>query len=119
MVNQDCDIPGEKYFLYVHPRTIGAAVKLAKKRGKLQKHDERGGIVDVVADLKLLKLYSERKNNVDPSDVALLTMIWYTNPCEDDNKKKARMLGEIKKEFRKVGLNFSDYKYDFINEYLW
>jgi len=109
------DAKGEEYFLHAYPKTMKAAIELAKKKEQLERYNKHNGRIDVDKDLKL---YSDHKN-IKPSDIASLSMMWHTNPLDDDKKKEAKMLEEIKEKFRKVGIDPSDYKYDFIGQYLW
>jgi len=112
-----CRDIGEEYYLFAYPKTIEAAVALAKKKERLEKY-EGPGIDDNIEVETNLELLSKEKSSVDPSDIASLTMSWGTDPCEEDEKKEKEMLKEIKEEFEKVGLNPNDYKYDFNSEYI-
>jgi len=106
---------GEEYFVYVNPTTMKAAMMLAKKKEQLERYKKHNGRINVYTNLRL---YSDHEK-IEPSDIVSLSMMWHTNPLEDDEKKKTKMLKEIKEELRKVGLDPSDYKYDFGSELLW
>jgi len=114
--NMSCEDIGEEYYMYVYPKTIEAAVALAKKKEKLEKY-EGPGIDDSIEVETHLELLSGR-SNVDPSDIASLTMKWGTNPCDEDEEKEKEMTKELREEFKKVGLNLDDYEYSFDSEYI-
>ena len=107
-----CEDIGEEYYMYIYPKTVEAAVALAKKKEILDKYEGPG--IDDGAEVETnLQLLSEGKPNVDPSDIASVTVTWYVSSCEEDEDVEREMLEDIKPEFKDIGLNFDDYEYDY------
>jgi len=107
-----CEDIGEKYYMYIHPKTVEAAVSLAKKKEKLEEY-EGPGMYDEIEVETNLKLLSEEKSNIDPSDIASVTVTWNVSSCEKDEDVEREMLEEMKTEFKDMGLKLDDYKYDY------
>jgi len=107
-----CEDIGEEYYMYIYPKTIEAAIALAKKKEKLEEYEGPGMYDELEVDTNL-KLLSEEKSNIDPSDIASITVTWYVSSCEEDEDVEREMLEDMKDEFKDVGLNFDSYTYDY------
>ena len=99
------------------PKTIKAAVELSKKETQLSDYhsfDEKNSIY-VDSDLSLLSKASEGQE-VEPSEVASATLVWYLYPEEgfhiDEGDIENEMIDDMDKQLKKAGLNPDDFDYD-------
>jgi len=112
---------GKDFVIKVEPKTIEAAVKLAKKKDELEGEDNLydGEEISADTDLSLLSKASEDPS-IKPYRIASLTheryitiYEYYHDYHQDDDRIQEEMMDDLKDYFEDAGLNFDDYTYDF------
>jgi len=104
--------------LHIYPKTVGAAVKLAKEKNSLE--DDYVGqnfeYMKVKTNLKLLSKLSTN-SKIKPSDIASAKMILEVPTSEveiDEERAREEMMENLKTLFKyNTSLNINDYEYDF------
>ena len=112
---------GKDFVIEVEPKTIEAAVKLAKKKDELEGEENFIGGEEISVDTNLSLLSKVPDDpSIKPYWIASLRYEkfvsiyeYYHDYHHDDDRIQEGMMDDLKDYFEDAGLNFDDYTYDF------